>query len=125
MVSELIRVHGTVQGVGFRPTVYRLAKACGLKGDVCNNGQGVLIRALGTEAALTEFIQKLQQECPPLAKINQLVRTPYTGEIEFDDFVISCSMTNQVDTEIPPDAATCPQCQKELFDPSTVFIVIR
>jgi len=121
MVSELIRVHGTVQGVGFRPTVYRLAKACGLRGDVCNNGQGVLIRALGTESALTEFIEKLQQECPPLAKINQLVRTPYTGEIEFDDFVISRSMTNQVNTEIPPDAATCPQCQKELFDPFNRF----
>ncbi|MBD2385299.1 carbamoyltransferase HypF [Cylindrospermum sp. FACHB-282] len=121
MAIEQIRVRGTVQGVGFRPTVYRLAKACGLRGDVCNDGQGVLIRVSGSETALTEFITKLQQECPPLAKINQLTRTPYTGEFNFDDFVISHSVSNAVKTEIAPDAATCPECQKEIFDPFSRF----
>lgn len=121
MVKELIRVHGTVQGVGFRPTVYRLAKACGLRGDVHNNGQGVVIRAWGSEAALTEFVHKLQQECPPLARISQLVRTPYTGEIDLDDFVISHSMSTPAKTEIAPDVATCPQCQKDIFDPFSRF----
>ncbi|HLO83691.1 MAG TPA: carbamoyltransferase HypF [Nostocaceae cyanobacterium] len=117
MIIEEIRVRGTVQGVGFRPTVYRLAKAYGLKGEVCNDGQGVLIRAAGSEENLTEFIQKLKQECPPLARINEIIRQPYLGEFNFDDFIISHSISSQVKTQIVPDAATCPQCQKEIFDP--------
>jgi hydrogenase maturation protein HypF len=121
MAIEEIRVRGTVQGVGFRPTVYRLAKACGLHGDVCNDGQGVLIRASGSEAALTEFVARLQYECPPLAKIHQLIRTPYEGEFNFNDFVISTSVSNTIKTEIAPDAATCPQCQQEIFDPFSRF----
>ncbi|MBE9037318.1 carbamoyltransferase HypF [aff. Roholtiella sp. LEGE 12411] len=121
MAIEEIRVCGTVQGVGFRPTVYRLAKACGLHGDVCNDGQGVLIRASGSEAALTEFVTRLQHECPPLARIHQLIRTPYEGEFNFNDFVISSSVSNTIKTEIAPDAATCPQCQQEIFDPFSRF----
>ncbi|MBD2498071.1 carbamoyltransferase HypF [Nostoc sp. FACHB-280] len=121
MASEEIRVRGTVQGVGFRPTVYRLAKACGLRGDVCNDGEGVLIRVSGSEEALAEFVVRLQQECPPLAKIQELIRTRYTTELDCDDFVISPSVSNKIKTEITPDAATCPQCQKEIFDPFSRF----
>ncbi len=117
MSIEEIRVYGTVQGVGFRPTVYRLAKACGLKGEVFNDGQGVLIRASGSDESITGFIQRLQQECPPLARINQLIRIPYEGEFTFNDFVISTSVTNAVKTEIAPDAATCLQCQEDIFNP--------
>ncbi|WP_392482601.1 carbamoyltransferase HypF [Nostoc sp. C110] len=121
MATEEIRVRGTVQGVGFRPTVYRLAKACGLYGDVCNDGQGVLIRVSGSEEALTEFVTRLQTECPPLAKINQLTRIPYEGKFNFNNFVISSSLNSAIKTEIVPDAATCPQCQKEIFDPFSRF----
>jgi hydrogenase maturation protein HypF len=121
MVTEEIRVRGTVQGVGFRPTVYRLAKACGLRGDVCNDGQGVLIRAAGSEAALAEFVSKLQQECPPLARIQEIIRTPCVGELNFEDFAIASSVSSKVKTEISPDAATCPQCQQEIFDPFSRF----
>ncbi|MDF5708824.1 MAG: carbamoyltransferase HypF [Nostoc sp. S4] len=121
MVIEEIRVRGTVQGVGFRPTVYRLAKACGLVGEVCNDGQGVLIRVSGSEEAISEFVAKLQIECPPLAKINELIRTPYTGELNVDNFVISTSVNSAIQTEVAPDAATCPQCQKEIFDPFSRF----
>ncbi|MBW4606127.1 MAG: carbamoyltransferase HypF [Hassallia sp. WJT32-NPBG1] len=117
MLIEEIRVYGTVQGVGFRPTVYRLAKACGLRGEVCNDGQGVLIRASGSDESLTKFVQRLQQECPPLARINQLTRTAYQGELIFNDFVISTSVSNAIKTEITPDAATCPQCQEDIFNP--------
>ncbi|MFM2063959.1 MAG: hypothetical protein RLZZ507_3630 [Cyanobacteriota bacterium] len=117
MIREEIRVRGTVQGVGFRPTVYRLAKVCGLKGDVCNDGDGVLIRVAGSEEKLQEFVDKLYQECPPLAKINELVRSQYLGKFDFDDFVISHSVNNTVKTEVAADAATCSQCQKEIFDP--------
>ncbi|MEH2201959.1 carbamoyltransferase HypF [Nostoc sp.] len=121
MATEEIRVRGTVQGVGFRPTVYRLAKACGLRGNVCNDGEGVLIRVSGNEEVLTEFVARLQTECPPLAKINKLTRTPYESELKFDNFVISTSVSNVINTEITPDAATCPQCQKEIFDPFSRF----
>lgn len=117
MSVEEIRVRGTVQGVGFRPTVYHLAKVCGLKGDVCNDGEGVLIRVSGSEEKITEFVDKLYEECPPLAKINELVRSRYLGKFDFDDFVISHSVNNNIKTEIAADAATCPQCQKEIFDP--------
>ncbi|MEH2241872.1 carbamoyltransferase HypF [Nostoc sp.] len=121
MPTEEIRVCGTVQGVGFRPTVYRLAKACGLQGDVCNDGQGVLIRVSGSEEAITKFVSRLQTECPPLAKINQLTRIIYERELKFDNFVISTSVSNAIKTEITPDAATCPQCQQEIFDPFSRF----
>ncbi|MGJ5629247.1 carbamoyltransferase HypF [Nostoc sp. CALU 1950] len=121
MANEEIRVRGTVQGVGFRPTVYRLAKACGLCGDVCNDGEGVLIRVSGSEEALTEFVARLQTECPPLAKINQLIRTPYEGKFNFNNFVISSSVNSAIKTEVVPDAATCPQCQQEIFDPFSRF----
>ncbi|MEH2448761.1 MAG: carbamoyltransferase HypF [Nostoc sp.] len=121
MPTEEIRVRGTVQGVGFRPTVYRLAKACGLQGDVCNDGQGVLIRVSGSEEAITKFVARLQTECPPLARINQLTRIIYEGELKFDNFVISTSISNAIKTEITPDAATCPQCQQEIFDPFSRF----
>ncbi|MBN3990424.1 MAG: carbamoyltransferase HypF [Nostoc sp. NMS2] len=121
MATEEIRVRGTVQGVGFRPTVYRLAKACGLRGDVCNDRQGVLIRVSGSEEALIEFVARLQTECPPLAKINQLTRTPYKGKFNFNNFVISRSVSNAIKTEITPDAATCPQCKQEIFDPFSRF----
>ncbi|OUL32405.1 carbamoyltransferase HypF [Nostoc sp. T09] len=121
MATEEIRVRGTVQGVGFRPTVYRLAKACGLRGDVCNDGQGVLIRAAGSEAALAEFVIRLQQECPPLARIQEIIRTPCAGEFNFEDFAIASSVSSKVKTEISPDAATCPQCQQEIFDPFSRF----
>ncbi|MCV3217462.1 carbamoyltransferase HypF [Plectonema radiosum NIES-515] len=117
MSIEEIRVYGTVQGVGFRPTVYRLARGCGLRGEVLNDGQGVLIRVSGSDESLTEFVQKLKQECPPLARISQLTRTPYQGEFTFNDFVISTSVSNAIKTEIAADAASCPQCQEDIFNP--------
>ena len=116
-ITEEIRVRGTVQGVGFRPTVYRLAKACQLKGEVCNDGEGVLIRATATAESLDEFVQRLQQESPPLARIEAIIRHPFSGTCNFEDFVITQSVSTVVHTEIAPDAATCPQCQAEILDP--------
>ncbi|KAB8334390.1 carbamoyltransferase HypF [Scytonema tolypothrichoides VB-61278] len=115
--EEIIRVRGIVQGVGFRPTVYRLAKASGLQGEVCNDGQGVLIWVSGCEKSIEEFVQKLQKQCPPLARIDEVTRKRYEGKSSFGDFVISDSVSNAVKTEIPADAATCPKCKAEIFDP--------
>ncbi|MDX2099226.1 MAG: carbamoyltransferase HypF [Leptolyngbyaceae cyanobacterium bins.59] len=115
-VAEEIRVQGTVQGVGFRPTVYRVAKACGLRGDVCNDGEGVLIRVIGTAEVLDRFITQLQAECPPLAHIEAIVRTPRPNFSSPEDFIILSSVPTTARTEIAPDAATCPQCRSETLD---------
>ncbi|HCA97418.1 MAG TPA: hypothetical protein DEP38_23265, partial [Cyanobacteria bacterium UBA9226] len=120
MAMEEIRVCGRVQGVGFRPTVYRLAKACKLKGEVCNDGEGVLIRVVGNIENIDKFVQRLQAESPPLAKIEKITRNSAncdSGWDDFTDFVITHSVNSAVKTEISPDAATCGECQAEIFDP--------
>jgi len=121
MAAEEIRVRGTVQGVGFRPFIYHLAKVCGLRGEVCNDGEGVVIRASGADKSIEEFIVRLRQECPPLARINEIQRQPYKGEFFFADFVISDSVSSAIKTEISPDAATCVRCLEEIFDPCSRF----
>ncbi len=117
MYTEHIRICGTVQGVGFRPTVYRIAKDLKLNGDICNDGEGVLIRVSGSQTSIEEFIQRIQQESPTLAKINQLTRIPSPEKSVFHDFVISSSINTSVKTQIVPDAATCEDCKQEIFDP--------
>ena len=116
-IAEAIQVRGTVQGVGFRPTVYRLAKANQLQGEVSNDGQGVLIIVVGDRASIDNFIEQLQQEKPPLARITKIIRKKYQEKREFADFTIAKSTSNQIRTEIAPDAATCPKCKAETFDP--------
>ncbi|MFB2969484.1 carbamoyltransferase HypF [Aerosakkonema sp. BLCC-F183] len=116
-IAEEIRVRGIVQGVGFRPTVYRLAKLCSLRGEVWNDGEGVLIRIVGTAEAVETFIDKLQKECPPLAKIEAIARSPLSHPPTYTDFTITQSISNQIKTSITPDAATCPECKAEIFDP--------
>ena len=116
-IAEEIRVRGTVQGVGFRPTVYRLAKLCNLRGEVCNDGEGVLIKVVGTAEAVETFVDRLQEECPPLAKIEAIARSPLSQSPNYTDFTITQSISNKVKTSITPDAATCPQCKAEIFDP--------
>ena len=119
LVAEEVRVRGIVQGVGFRPTVYRLAKECGLRGEVANDGQGVLIKVIGNAIAIDTFVQRLRTESPPLAKITAIIRSPYIGAEDFTDFVIVESNRSTIRTEIAPDATTCAACQAEIFDPSS------
>lgn len=116
-IAETIRVTGTVQGVGFRPTVYHLANACGLRGEVLNDGEGVLIRAMGSRLALNQFVQRLQVECPPLARIDAIARFPLDQPISTQEFRIAESVHTQTRTQISPDAATCPACVADTLDP--------
>ncbi len=117
MKLEKIRVCGTVQGVGFRPTVYRIAKACGIRGEVGNDGQGVWILAKGKEASIAEFVKRLKTEKPPLAKIDSIARNTVSSNRIFRDFQIVKSLNNNIKTEIAPDAATCPECLQETLNP--------
>jgi len=114
----LIRVNGIVQGVGFRPFVYRLAKELGLKGFVRNDTEGVTIEVEAEEWALQEFVKALQTKFPPLAIVQEIKveELPLKG---FSSFVIEKSKTTKKkSTFIPPDTAVCEECLKEFFDPS-------
>lgn len=117
-----IRIKGKVQGVGFRPFVWQLAHKYQLCGDVNNDGQGVLVRVLAEHLPLSEtmqaFLQDLKQKLPLLAQITAL-EIREVGDIELpqaNSFIIRESVNNQMDTQIIPDAATCPDCIVELFD---------
>lgn len=113
-----VRVRGLVQGVGFRPTVWRIAQQCGLWGDVCNDGDGVLIRIWGTSAAISTFLQRLPRDAPPLSRIDAIEHAPIHETPPWNAFHIVASQQTAVSTGITPDAATCPECVAELFDPA-------
>jgi hydrogenase maturation protein HypF len=119
LLGYSIHVAGLVQGVGFRPHVWQLAQRCQLKGTVANNGAGVEIEVWGTEAQLQQFVQLLQQEIPPLARIDNIrIQTPFTNPCTWTDFRIIASQATHIQTGIVPDAATCPACRAELFEPT-------
>jgi len=113
---EHVRVRGLVQGVGFRPTVWRIASELGLVGDVHNDGGGVLIRLWGEPASIDLFCANLQDQCPPLARIDSLERTTSHDQTPPGDFRIVASENTRVRTGIVPDAATCPACRAEIFN---------
>ena len=115
-----IRITGTVQGVGFRPWVYRLAQACGLRGRVRNDSRGVTIEAFGTAHAVRWFLDRLDHDGDPpaAARIEELdVETvPYEAA---PDFTIVDSVAGEKPRlSIPPDLATCPACLAEIHDSS-------
>ncbi|PMP81414.1 MAG: carbamoyltransferase HypF, partial [Chloroflexus aggregans] len=113
-----VNVRGIVQGVGFRPFVFSLAKRWRLAGFVRNDSAGVTIEIEGEEYTLHEFVTALQREAPPLARIEQVSIEPLAlvGEREF---VIAASQAQtQRRTLIAPDTATCRDCLREIFDPT-------
>ena len=112
-----IRVRGLVQGVGFRPTVWRLAKRFGLTGDVRNDSEGVLIHAFGHHAVIIAFEVALASEAPPLARIDLIETAPLPGKAPAD-FRIVASRGGAVTTGVVPDAATCAECLADIRDPS-------
>lgn len=111
-----IRVRGRVQGVGFRPTVWRLAHELLLSGEVLNTGDGVLIRVAGDPRAIEELVVRLREEPPPLARIAAIERRPVALEFA-PGFRIVASRHDDGGSEITPDAAVCPACAAEIFDP--------
>jgi hydrogenase maturation protein HypF len=113
----MVRIYGIVQGVGFRPTVYRLANELGLRGDVRNDGAGVLVHIAGRAEVMEQFVRRLKVEAPPLARIERIERRPcHPDRIPQADFAIAASVGSTVRTDMAPDAATCPQCRAEIFD---------
>jgi hydrogenase maturation protein HypF len=113
-----IRVTGVVQGVGFRPFVYRLATRLGLGGWVLNTEQGVEIVVEGPEPALATFLSELESNPPPAARIASL-SVQQTRPIGFAQFTIrESAQGDRPTTRVSPDLATCDACLRELFDPA-------
>lgn len=114
-----IEIRGTVQGVGFRPWVYRLAREEGVGGRVRNDAQGVEIDAFGSAAALDAFLDRLQNAPPPAAAIREIRFRSIPAE-GVTDFVIvpSARADGGRQVSIPPDLATCPECLREIADPA-------
>jgi hydrogenase maturation protein HypF len=108
-----VRVRGLVQGVGFRPAVWRLARDCGIAGAVWNDAQGVMIQAWGAPAALDDFVHRLRDGAPPLARVDSIDCAPLSDLQPAPDFRIIASRAGAVQTGVVPDAATCGLCLVE------------
>ncbi len=114
--AELL-IQGVVQGVGFRPFVYNLANRLHVSGTVTNTSVGVFIKAAASDADLASFIHLLKHEAPPLARITSIEVRQYSEEIDWEDFSILSSVSqNSSSAIIPPDIALCPDCLEELLD---------
>ena len=118
MRAARVRVRGIVQGVGFRPFVYRLARELGLNGWVRNDAEGVEIEAQGDEAALDVLLQRLYREAPDLARVDEVIAAPLGVTPQRSGFAILESRAGRAHTGITPDAAICPACLAEIFDPA-------
>ena len=119
MKTEKVLVEGIVQGVGFRPFVYRIATELELTGYVRNLGNVVEIIIQGSDDKIADFIYKLQNELPPIAKINNLETEELADDENYADFTIKESSDSFSGTSvIPPDLAICDKCLEEINDPS-------
>ncbi len=117
-----INVSGIVQGVGFRPYVFRLARRMGLKGFVQNTGGGVLIEVEGGKEDTQGFMERLKAEAPPLASITALDIRELPHEEEYADFRIIESEVSPAQSapfaaEISVDVSVCPECLAEMSNP--------
>jgi hydrogenase maturation protein HypF len=112
-----LHVTGVVQGVGFRPFVFNLARAMGLTGWVLNSSEGVFVHVEGAAEAVTAFPRRLETEAPPMAVIVSVTINQADPE-GFEDFAIRASQVIKgAATLISPDIATCPACLAELANP--------
>ena len=114
---EMLEVRGVVQGVGFRPFVYRLASEEGLAGFIGNDTEGVTIEVEGPADRIEVFRRRLRAEAPPLSRIDSVTRQSISPKREKNFQIIASQSRGQVSTGIPADAATCADCLRELLDP--------
>lgn len=117
MPSEILRYRGRVQGVGFRPTVARIARALHLDGWVRNDANGVEVALVGPQALLDRFVTTMVAERPPLAVVDAFERTSMSNLDIAPGFAIMESQAGPPTSGLTPDAATCRDCQAEVNDP--------
>ena len=118
MYRAHLTVEGIVQGVGFRPAVYRLAKELSLTGYVRNMGNMVEIVLEGSHEGIEEFIERLKKDKPPISRINSIKKDIFeVNEASFTEFIIKESSSSSSGTSvIPADVATCSSCLEEMMD---------
>jgi hydrogenase maturation protein HypF len=111
-----VRVEGIVQGVGFRPFIYRLANDFFLNGYCLNDTEGVTIEVEGDDEKLSSFLAAIKEDFPPLAIVNS-ISSEERELVGYEDFVIEKSkQTNKKTTFVSPDTNICDDCLRELFD---------
>ncbi|MES2335670.1 MAG: carbamoyltransferase HypF [Pseudomonadota bacterium] len=115
MTGARLTVRGQVQGVGFRPTVWRLAREMGLAGDVKNTSEGVVIRLWGE--GLDSFPGRLRAALPALARIEELRVEPLEDAPPAGFAIVASEAAGTMRGSVTPDAATCPDCLAEIRDP--------
>ena len=118
IAGRRIDVRGVVQGVGFRPWVYRLARESGLSGRVANDSAGVTIEAFGEGEALDLFVASLSEAPPPGARIEEIDSLAIPPEAAVGFAIVESREGADRRVSIPPDLPTCADCLKELFDPA-------
>ncbi len=113
-----VRVEGTVQGVGFRPFVYRLARELELAGYVLNDAHGVLLEIEGTRASIDQFLARLRSGAPPLAVLDRVSvdALECDGALGFE--IRESPHGEQASAPVTPDTAICQDCLRELLDPA-------
>jgi hydrogenase maturation protein HypF len=113
-----IRIRGIVQGVGFRPWVFRTAQALGIRGTVRNDSQGVTVEAFGSPDSLRSFVDLLETAAPPAARVADVTIVELDAAGDPGCFRIEHSRRgSDRQVSIPPDLATCDRCAAEIFDP--------
>jgi hydrogenase maturation protein HypF len=123
--ARRLDVHGTVQGVGFRPFVYRLATELGLDGSVRNDGVHVVIEAAALDQAWDELVRRLRSDAPPLARVAAIAEAvlavcpaPGSGfRIDLSPSPLAAVSVPAGLAELPPDVAPCAECLDEVNDP--------
>lgn len=110
-------VSGAVQGVGFRPFVYRLACELGLSGSVSNNSAGVKVEVQGGSSRIDTFGYRLKKELPPLARIDSVSSQPIPVTTDSGFVIATSDGSGSKSALLLPDMATCPDCVEEVFDP--------
>ncbi len=121
LIRRRIQITGVVQGVGFRPYIYRLANECGLAGQVLNDSAGVDIEVQGPAESVKKFIGRLQPEAPPLSRIVtfdvseiHLHELPTNGDREFK--IVKSHGTQEQKVLISPDVTVCADCLRDMFN---------
>ncbi len=118
VARKRIELQGVVQGVGFRPFVYRIAGRCDIRGRVLNSSDGVVIEAEGSDTGLTRFLSILTTELPPLARIDRLAVSDQEPRGD-RNFAIEHSVSAHGRFAlVPPDVATCAECEADFRDPA-------
>jgi len=109
-------IRGAVQGVGFRPFIYRLAAELGLNGWVNNTARGVFVEVEGTREKLEQFLLRVEREKPAISFIQSL-ESSFADPVGYVGFEIRKSEGGEKTALVMPDVATCPECLREILDP--------